>query len=28
MSAALLTVNGRTYRAARHPTVVICVDGC
>jgi phosphonoacetate hydrolase len=23
-----LTVNGRTYRAPRQPTVVVCVDGC
>jgi phosphonoacetate hydrolase len=24
----MLTVNQRNYRAPRHPTVVVCVDGC
>ncbi len=24
----MFTVNGRSYRTPRHPTVVVCVDGC
>ena len=24
----MITVNGRSYRLARQPTVVVCVDGC
>ena len=27
-AASQVTVNGRTYRTARQPTVVVCVDGC
>ena len=24
----MITVNQRSYRLPRHPTVVVCVDGC
>jgi phosphonoacetate hydrolase len=24
----MITVNGRSYRAPTHPTVVVCIDGC
>ena len=28
MSADMLEVNGRRYRAPERPLVVVCVDGC
>jgi phosphonoacetate hydrolase len=28
MNSAMLTVNGRSYKSPKQPTVVVCVDGC
>ena len=28
MNSPLLTVNGRSYKSPKQPTVVVCVDGC
>ena len=28
MNSPMLTVNGRSYKSPKQPTVVVCVDGC